>query len=218
VKRDHFLRMTGVALFAVAFGLVEASVVVYLRALYSPGGVAFPLAPLPRAHLDVELCREAATMVMLAALGWLAGKNRWNRLGFFLVSFGVWDLSFYAWLRLFLGWPASLLDWDILFLLPVPWIGPVLAPVSVAVIMVIFGAMIAARTSGTGRFRPGAGSWVLALTGTGGILISFMRDTHATLYGAMPEPYWYWLLWLSLACYGAAMAIAWRRGEHPGHS
>jgi len=33
----------------------------------------------------------------------------------------------------------SLLDWDILFLLPLPWWGPVLAPVLIALLMIVWG-------------------------------------------------------------------------------
>jgi len=58
-----------VFLFAIAFGYVEASVVVYLRAIYYPDMFEFPLKMIRTDHLVVELVREAATIVMLAASG-----------------------------------------------------------------------------------------------------------------------------------------------------
>ena len=73
--------------------------------------------------------REAATLVMLLAVGMLAGADVAPRLGYTAIAFGVWDIFYYVFLRVIGGWPRSLFDWDILFLLPLPWWGPVLAPV-----------------------------------------------------------------------------------------
>ena len=117
-----------VSVFAVAFALVESSVVVYLRLLYYPEGFAFPLKPALMSHVAVEVSREVATIVMLAVVGLIAGRSRWQRFSYFMIAFGVWDIFYYVWLKIMLNWPASLLDWDVLFLIPVPWIGPVVAP------------------------------------------------------------------------------------------
>ncbi len=211
MRRDSAGRLAWVGLFALAFGLVEAAVVIYLRGLYYPEGFAFPLRQIPVGHIGVELGREAATIAMLAAVGMLAGKDRWSRFGFFCVAFGLWDIFFYAWLKVLIGWPASVLDWDILFLLPVPWIGPVVAPLAVALILAVFGAMLATRAPGAPPFRPGALAWIAGTAATLALLYSFMHDTAASLHGAMPLPYWYWLLCLSLLLYGWAMASAWKR-------
>jgi len=80
-------KMLWVALFAVAFALVESSVVVYLRALYYPAGFSFPLRLMEIAHLGVELGREIATIVMLVAIGVIAGRPAWERFGYFLIAF-----------------------------------------------------------------------------------------------------------------------------------
>ena len=56
-----------------------------------------------------------------------------------LIVFGAWDLSFYASLKVLIGWPASLMTWDLLFLIPVPWVGPVLAPSIVSITLVPVG-------------------------------------------------------------------------------
>src|SRR5512135_1567840 len=88
-----------VSLFAVAFAFVESSVVVYLRAIYYPGGFSFPLAIISKSHMPVEVIREAATVVMLAVVGVIAGTTRWQRFGYFLLVFGLWDIFYYVWLK-----------------------------------------------------------------------------------------------------------------------
>jgi hypothetical protein len=131
-----------VTVYGIAMGVLEAAVVVYLRRLYFPGGFQFPLAPVEYDIIIVELWREAATILMLIALGAIAGRNRGERFAYFLYAFGVWDLVYYAFLKLALDWPASLLTWDILFLLPVPWVGPVIAPCIIALTMIAVGIMV----------------------------------------------------------------------------
>ena len=97
--------------------------------------------PLQEALGSVELWREAATLVMIATLGMLAGRTWRQRAGYAALAFGAWDVFSYVFLRLISGWPRTLLDWDILFLLPLPWWGPVLAPVSIAVVMILWGTL-----------------------------------------------------------------------------
>lgn len=188
---DLRIRLAGVGIFALAFGYVEASVVVYLRALYYPQGFAFPLNVLGHQHLSVELGREAATIVMLAAVAAVAGAKRWQRMGYFMVGFGIWDIAFYFWVWVILRWPASLVEWDILFLLPIPWIGPVVAPLLISLALIVCGGTIIVRSGRGIAFRPGALSWVLGASGTLLLLYSFMRDTPAALEGKLPQPYHY---------------------------
>jgi hypothetical protein len=182
-------RLLWVALFSLAFGYVEASVVVYLRSLYYPAGFSFPLRVIAPGHQVVEIVREAATMIMLIAVARLAGSRGWTRLGFFCVAFGVWDIAFYAWLWLILRWPATVLDWDILFLIPVPWIGPVIAPLLLSLLLIGCGTLMVLRVAAGKPFRPRLLSWTLAVAGMALILLSFMIDTDATLRGALPKPY-----------------------------
>lgn len=199
-----------VAVFSVAFAFVEASVVIYLRALYYPEGFAFPLKLIPAGYLRVEIAREAATIIMLAALGVIAGWRPWEKFGFFLFAFGIWDISFYAWLLGTVGWPGSLFDWDILFLIPLPWIGPVIAPLAISLLMTICGTMVVLRSAGDQRFHPGALSWVLGVVGTSLILFSFMADTDAGLRSASPAPYHYALLVAGLIAFIAGFVFACR--------
>jgi hypothetical protein len=164
-------------LFGVAFGYLEAAVVVYLRHIYDPvrqqlypdkpPGDLFPLittdqlkrqGPRYERLLFTELGREFATLVMLgaAALGVSANFRQW--LAAFVLAFGAWDLVFYLFLKIILNWPESLATWDILFLLPLPWVGPVLAPGIVAATMVCAGVIVLKREMGcTGLASSAAG-------------------------------------------------------------
>jgi bacteriorhodopsin len=110
------------------------------------------------------------------------------------VAFGVWDIFYYVWLKVMLDWPASLNDWDILFLIPLPWIGPVIAPVLISLLMIACGSIIIARLEKEEAFHPGWMSWSLSAVGALVVLYSFMEDTSATLHGQQPAPYKYSLL------------------------
>ena len=124
-------------IFAVSMGFLEAIVVVYLRELYYPDGFKFPIKVLPPWLLAIEIVREFSTMLMLLSVAWISGKNFLQQLSVFLFIFGVWDIFYYVALKLFLNWPESLLTWDILFLIPITWLGPVLAPVICSLIMIL---------------------------------------------------------------------------------
>lgn len=136
-------RLAVVALFALAMAWVESAVVLYIRTTLNR---IEPYQPEPMPMLAgfamAEVIREAATMVMLASVGWLAGRNFRTRFGYFVVAFGVWDIGYYLFLKPLTGWPNSLLDWDLLFLIPLPWWGPVLAPVMIAALMILFGTLV----------------------------------------------------------------------------
>ena len=145
-----YKRLAVVTLFAVGLAYIESAVVVYLRALFYADGFTFPLAdfaanPLLRELLLVEVAREAATLLVLFTASWLIGSNFQTRLAYFLATFAVWDIFYYVWLRVLLDWPATLMDWDILFLIPTTWAGPVLAPVLVSLTMIAFALMILHR-------------------------------------------------------------------------
>ena len=138
---------------AVSMAFVESAVVIYLRELYYPAGFDFPMVSMPGRIALTEILREIATLIMLLAMGFLAGKNARQRFAWFIYSFAVWDLFYYVFLKLVLNWPSSWFTWDILFLVPVVWTGPVLAPVLVSLTMIILAFTIlyidrATRTNG----------------------------------------------------------------------
>ena len=129
-------------IFGAAMGFAEAVVVVYLRRLYYPEGFGFPLREAIWGGLFLEYLREIATLVMLLTVSLLAGRMPYERFSYFLYCFGVWDIFYYAGLKALLNWPSSLFTWDVLFLIPVVWIAPVLAPVASAVTMIIISGFI----------------------------------------------------------------------------
>jgi len=170
-------RFLAISVFAVAMAWVEAATVLDLRVLVDR---LQPYQPNPLPHFgglgQAEIIREAATLVMLLAAGWMAGERGRTRLAYGAFAFGAWDLFYYLFLIPLTGWPKSLLDWDILFLLPVPWWGPVIAPVAVSLLM-IFGGVLAILLDR--REQPAclrSWMWFLALVGTGLVLYAFMAD------------------------------------------
>jgi hypothetical protein len=194
--------------FAAAMAYVESAVVVYLRTIYYPQGFGFPLVPMPPAMVAIEMGREIATLVMLLGLAMLAGADRWDRILVFCVGFGVWDLAYYAWLWLFLRWPPSLFTWDVLFLIPVPWIGPVAAPVVVSVVL-IAGALLLWRKRASGEpigFPLPLG--LLGLAGGALVLGSFMLDFRVALQQMEPPPFRWGLFGTGVALAVAVLVLA----------
>jgi hypothetical protein len=167
-----------VVILAIAFGYIEAAVVVYLRGIFHPDGFSFPLAAhfladKSRDLLLTEAGREAATIVLIFAAAILSGHNRRQRAAYFLIIFAVWDIFYYVWLNVLTGWPASVLDWDILFLIPVPWAGPVLAPVLVSAAMLVFAGIILYRDCKDRAVKAGFWDWLgLCMAGVV-VVISF---------------------------------------------
>jgi hypothetical protein len=198
--------LIALALFGITFGYVEAAVVVYLRAVLAPlrEGLLYDLPHdelFPMITLDdlraarpevmrifwTELAREMATMGMLAAAGLAFARNFRQWLAGFMIAFGVWDIFYYVFLKLLIGWPASLWTWDVLFLVPVPWVGPVISPVLVALAMIAAGVITLWRES---QGRP-----IQAL--------AFCWDWRNAAAGGMPNPF-NWPLYACGLAVGAA--------------
>ncbi|MBN1621366.1 MAG: hypothetical protein JW871_02105 [Endomicrobiales bacterium] len=149
---NYYKKLFILTLFGIAFGYLEASVVIYLRELYYPFGfhvpieVGFPwikfgiipqLKPVPLEILFVEIGREISTIIMLATLAWISAENWKQRLAYFLWPFAIWDIFYYIFLRMIINWPESLGTIDILFLIPLPWIAPVWMPVLGSMVFLI---------------------------------------------------------------------------------
>lgn len=163
-------------IFSIAMGFLETAIVVYLRLLYYPQGFDFPLVVLSPEVGVVEIFREAATIIMLAGVGILAGYNARQRFAFFLIAFAVWDLFYYVFLKLILDWPSSLFTWDILFLIPAPWVGPVLSPVIVCFTMLALSWVILRNEQFAISQNLNGWSWSLILSGSLVIIISWLWD------------------------------------------
>ena len=163
-------------IFAVSMGFLEAIVVVYVRELFYPEGFAFPLKPLPEWLIATEMIRELCTLLMLFSVAWITGKLFFRRLAAFLFLFGVWDIFYYVALWLFLKWPDSLLTWDILFLIPVAWTGPVLAPVICSLIMIFLAFLLEWLSLKNNQMVLSWKEIVLVLSGSFIIFLAFIFD------------------------------------------
>lgn len=176
-------------LFSIAFAWVESSVVVYLRVIYYPHGFKFPIKQQYDYMLLIEIIREFATIIMMVTLSALLSKKFWEGFGYFLIVFGIWDIFFYLWLKVMLNWPDSFFTPDILFLIPIPWIGPVLAPVIVSLAMIIIGIDIVRFYYKDMFIKPKLIHWVMVLFGSAIVLYTFLSDTDAAFLQQYPKPY-----------------------------
>lgn len=187
--------------FAFAMANVETMIVVYLRRLYYPDGFQFPLVIIDTPTFLLELAREAATVVMLATFGIAAGRTKVGRFAYFMIGFGLWDIFYYVWLKIILNWPASLLTWDVLFLIPVPWIGPVIAPVSVACTLIGMGVVLLLLEARGPVWPASRGVWSAQIIAAAIIIYSFTidvwprLDADGTLLSQwVPVTYHWWML------------------------
>ena len=203
---DHLSERTRwiiVVAFAIAMAWMESASVYYIRSLIDriEPYQANPL-PLNESLGYVELWREAATLVMISMVGMLAGRTWRRRIGYAAVTFGAWDVFYYVFLRPMSGWPNTLLDWDILFLLPLPWWGPVLAPVSIAVVMIVWGTLATQSRDDTPEPR---WTWALAGAGIALALGVFMTDAwqalpggHEAVMRVLPTAFNWPMFWVAL--------------------
>lgn len=185
MKGKLLIQMVWVALFAIAMAYLESAVVVYLRALFFPQGFTFPLPVMDRSIVVTEVGREIATMVMLFAPGALLARSGIQRFAWFLFAFGIWDIFYYVWLKVLLDWPASLFAMDILFLVPVPWVGPVIAPCLISLGFILLALAVLFGSWKHDNFTMQWPEWVLLCTGSAGMLWSFIGDhvVHTIRHG-----------------------------------
>lgn len=180
-------KLTAVAIFAIAMAYLESAVVVYLRRLYNIDNIATDIPNFDSTIAAVEVGREASTLLMLLSIGWIAGKSLQSRIAFAFFTFGVWDIFYYFWLWVFIGWPTSLLDTDLLFLIPLPWWGPVLSPALIALLMVCGGMAAIYIDHLNLQIRPIWLDWTILFLGVGVVLYTFMADALAALPVAPDE-------------------------------
>lgn len=165
-----------VSAFAVSMAFIESAVVVYLRAIYYPEGFTFPLKIINDPIGTTEIIREAATLIMLVSIGFIAGRKPIERFAYFLYSFAVWDIFYYIFLKLILNWPESIFTWDILFLIPLVWVGPVLAPIINSLTMIALAVAILICFSKNKKAVIGVQEWMLLIIGSVITMINYMED------------------------------------------
>ncbi|HDZ40092.1 MAG TPA: hypothetical protein ENH59_00190 [Bacteroidetes bacterium] len=165
-----------ITIFSIAMAFLESSVVVYLREIMYPEGFSFPLSTF-EGHLALtEILREVSTLLMLASVAFIAGRAFSRSLAWFVYSFAIWDIFYYAFLKLLIDWPSSFLDWDILFLLPVTWTGPVLSPLLVCVLMISLAGVILYYSYRGVYTRLKASEWLILIAGALVVVVSFTWD------------------------------------------
>jgi len=164
------------SVFFIAMAFLESAVVVYLRALYYPEGFDFPLVAMSNTLVGTEIGREAATILMLIAVPALVTRVALERFAWFCFGFGVWDIFYYVWLKVLLDWPSSLFSRDLLFLIPVPWVGPVWAPCVISLGLIATALVILYGRSRTAVFRVPWVSWIFMIGGALLMIVSFTID------------------------------------------
>lgn len=214
-------RWSVVVLYALAMAWVESAVVFYIRSMIDRIE-PYQANPLPIAGgLGLaEIVREASTLIMLFTVGWLAGQTWRSRIAYSLLAFGVWDIGYYLWLVPLTGWPNALTDWDILFLIPLPWWGPVWSPTSIALLMVAFGTIVGRHDSAEKPLWPSRLSCVSVVLGVLLALWVFMADAINIVLagGGTPELrellpthfHWGWFL-VALGLMAVPVIDVWRQ-------
>ncbi|MFB0555199.1 MAG: hypothetical protein ACETWQ_17970 [Phycisphaerae bacterium] len=196
--KTTIIRFYIVVVFSIAFGYIEAAVVVYLREIFHPDGFTFPLADLgtilqEKPLLLTEIGREAVTIVLIFTGAWLFGRNRRQRFAYLLTIFAIWDIFYYVWLKVLLDWPASIMDWDILFLIPVTWASAVLYPVLISITLLIFAAVILYRDARGRAIKVTRTDWLAFFVAAIIVVVSFCTPGP---YVTEPDykSYFYWPL------------------------
>lgn len=176
MKRNAVNTLVFVTIFSIAMGYLESAVVVYIRALYYPEGFAFPLKEISEQIAVTEIIREATTMIMLLSISILASSKATERFAYFILSFAIWDIFYYVFLKFLLGWPESFLTWDILFMLPVSWVGPVTAPIINSLMMIGLALAIIFFSSKKQKAAIAKGEWILLITGSLVVIYAYTEE------------------------------------------
>jgi hypothetical protein len=171
--KQGFLNLT---IFGIAMGFLEAIVVIYVRQLCYPDGFDFPLKMLPEKMIFIEWIREISTIVMLTMAGIISGRTFLEKFSFFIFTFGIWDIFYYVALKIFINWPSSFLTWDLLFLIPITWLGPVIAPIICSILMISLAIIIVNLSQKNTNFKLNKFEWTFMLAGAFIIFLTFIYD------------------------------------------
>ncbi len=180
-------KLVWVTVFAISMAMLESAVVIYLRELYYPDGFEFPLKITSQTVAITELLRELATIIMLAGIGILAGVNKHERFAWFIYCFAIWDIFYYVFLFAIINWPASLLTLDVLFLLPLMWVGPVWAPLLLSFLMIVLALFILHFSQHSHHARLKSREWFLLIAGSLTVIISFCSDFYRVMKTLYPD-------------------------------
>lgn len=170
-----------IGLFAIAMAYFESAAVFYIRRLYGISDLTFSNPYVDPQVGVIEVGRELATLVMLLTVGLVAGKKFQSRLGYILLTFGLWDIFYYVWLKVFIGWPRSFMDTDLLFLIPLPWWGPVYAPILISILLIVLGTYSVVKEEKGISNHAGVFDWMILSAGMLLMLYAFMADALKAL-------------------------------------
>ena len=225
-------RLITITAFAIAMGFLESAVVVYMREILYPDGFAFPLSPIPISLAFTELLREVATVIMLVTIGILAAKRFSTGFAWFIYSFAIWDIFYYIFLKLLLGWPETLMTWDVLFLIPTTWTGPVLSPVLVSLTMILLAMVILIYAEREKETRLHRLEWIGLIAGSLVLIFGFVLDysqhmlAHFSVAGMLqvknpevlevatsyiPHRFPWWIFGIGEMIILGTIAVYWRR-------
>ena len=177
-----------VTIFSIAMGYLESAVVVYLRALYYPDGFTFPLKIVATRIAMTEIFREFATMLMLIGIGVIAGRTKTVKFAYFIYAFAVWDIFYYIFLKIILNWPESLFTWDVLFMIPIMWVGPVIAPVINSLTMILLALLIIFKTSKNIKTHINTSQWSMLVLGSLIVIVAYTMDYGAFISARFSLP------------------------------
>ena len=180
----------------IAFGYIEAAIVIYLRKIYYPDGFSFPIVLADIDIAAVEILRELMTLIIIWAMAELTFRTFIKKLAGYMIIFGIWDIFYYIFLKIFLDWPESYLTWDILFLIPLPWVGPVLAPVLVSLSLIYTGIIILVEMDRGYRFQFDKKFWIMEIMAGIIIIISFIIPGIVVINQTVPESF-PWVIFLA---------------------
>lgn len=161
-----------VGIFAVAMSYLESAVVVYLREMYGIVDLIKDTPLTPDKYTIIETGREAATLAMLLIIGLISGNKKHQKIGYSILAFGIWDIFYYIWLFIFIQWPKSILEWDILFLIPLPWWGPVITPILISLFFIATGYFLVTREN----LLITKSDWIVFFFSVIIVLFTFMED------------------------------------------
>lgn len=181
-----------IAIFSIAMAYLEAAAVVYLSMISSPESLKI----MPISTIQIEYGREFSTIVMLLVIGFLSGKTRIERFFYFIFCLGIWDIFYYVWLKLFLNWPTTMIENEILFLIPVPWVGPVIAPILISLTMIIASVLSLCLQDKGYTLKVEKKHLLLAILGCIIILISFFWNAYTANLIQETNPDYLWELFI----------------------
>ncbi len=179
----------------IAFGYIEAAIVIYLRKIYYPDGFRFPIVLADIDIAAVEMLRELMTLILILAVAELTFRTFLKKFAACMIIFGIWDIFYYLFLKIYLDWPESFFTWDILFLIPLPWVGPVLAPVLVSLALIYAGIVILVDMNRGYKFQFDKRFWIMEIIAGIIIIISFMISGTVVINQTIPASF-PWIIFL----------------------